>query len=204
MRKRRGTFVIALGLLLLVAAAGLTAYNLYQELAGGRQADAVMEELDTLMEDVPIHAVQAGPAAEYEAANDPANIKELDGRYYMGVISLPTLGLQLPVQQEWSYPNLRVSPCRMTGSPAAGDLVILAHNYRTHFGQLNQLEIGDEVSVTLLDGATYIYQVNAKEIVPPTAVESVTSGEWPLTLFTCTMGGRTRVVVRCDFANQGK
>jgi len=28
----------------------------------------------------------------------------------------------------------------------------------------------------------------------------VTGGEWPLTLFTCTLGGRTRMVLRCDWA----
>ena len=88
----------------------------------------------------------------------------------------------------------------MSGSPATEDLVILAHNYQAHFGSLNRLEEGDEVSVTLTDGTTYVYQVNVKEVVPPTAVESVTSGEWPLTLFTCTLGGKTRLVVRCDMA----
>ena len=88
----------------------------------------------------------------------------------------------------------------MSGSASTADLVILAHNYRAHFGSLNRLEVGDEVSVTLIDGTTYVYLVDAKEVVPPTAVESVTSGEWPLTLFTCTLGGKTRLVIRCDMA----
>lgn len=80
--------------------------------------------------------------------------------------------------------------------------MICAHNYQRHFGTLNLLEIDDEVSVTLFDGTTYIYRVDAKEIVEPTAVESVTSGEWPLTLFTCTLSGRTRQVIRCDLAEE--
>ena len=35
------------------------------------------------------------------------------------------------------------------------------------------------------------------ETLMPTAVEEMESGDWDLTLFTCTVGGRTRVAVRC-------
>ena len=198
MSKRRGTLWIVLGLLLLFSAAGLTAYNLNLDAMAGKKSDAVMEELVALLEDVPIRTITT--RAAMDACANAVEPLDLDGYRYMGLITFPTLELQLPVQHEWSYPNLQVSPCRMTGGPATEDLVILAHNYTRHFGPLNRLEIGDEVSVTLIDGTTYIYRVDAKEIVAPTAVKDVTSGEWPLTLFTCTLGGRTRLVIRCDTA----
>lgn len=198
MYKRRGTILILIGLLLLSGAMGLTLYNINLDYTAGEQSDAAMEELAEFLEDVPVKAVTSRAEAEY--ADGELEPLYLDGYQYMGLITLPTLNLQLPVQNEWSYPNLKVSPCRMAGSPTTGDLVIIAHNYQRHFGTLNLLEIDDEVSVTLIDGTTYIYRVDAKEIVPPTAVESVTSGEWPLTLFTCTLSGRTRQVIRCDLA----
>lgn len=198
MGKRRGTVFIALGLLLLMGAAGLTLYNMNQETEAGEESDVVMTELTGILDE----ATASRPPAELLPPEEEPEPVELDGRSYLGVITFPTLGLQLPVQTEWSYPNLRISPCRMSGSPTTDDLVILAHNYCTHFGNLKNLEAGDEVSVTLIDGATYVYSVDAKEIVPPTAVEDVTSGEWPLTLFTCTLGGRTRVVVHCDWAEE--
>lgn len=198
MNKRRGVIWIVLGLLLLSGAAGLTVYNFNLDATAGERSDVVMEELVRFLDDVPIRTVTPN-TMEYDLATEPEPL-DLDGYQYMGLITFPTLELQLPVQHNWSYPNLQVSPCRMTGSPMTEDLVILAHNYTRHFGPLNRLEIGDEVSVTLIDGTTYIYHVDAKEIVPPTAVEDVTSGEWPLTLFTCTLGGRTRLVIRCDTA----
>lgn len=198
MSKRRGVIWIVLGLLLLSGAAGLTVYNFNLDATAGERSDVVMEELVRFLDDVPIRTVTPN-TMEYDLATEPEPL-DLDGYQYMGLITFPTLELQLPVQHNWSYPNLQVSPCRMTGSPMTEDLVILAHNYTRHFGPLNRLEIGDEVSVTLIDGTTYIYHVDAKEIVPPTAVEDVTSGEWPLTLFTCTLGGRTRLVIRCDTA----
>jgi len=36
------------------------------------------------------------------------------------------------------------------------------------------------------------------ETLQPTAVEEMCSGDWDLTLFTCTLGGKFRVTVRCD------
>lgn len=205
MSKKRGSVWIAIGLLLLLGAAGLSLYNLHLDAEAGKQSDAVAIELVEVISEVPQKAPIRNPNADYAAdlmenAEEPEPVP-LDGRYYMGMVTFPTLGLQLPVQHEWSYPNLRVSPCRMTGGILTEDLVILAHNYRTHFGPLNRIGIGDEVSLMTPDGGVYVYKVSAKEIVEPTAVTSVTSGEWPLTLFTCTLGGQTRFVVRCDWAD---
>ena len=36
------------------------------------------------------------------------------------------------------------------------------------------------------------------ERLRPTAVKEMTSGDWDLTLFTCTVGGQSRVTVRCE------
>ena len=38
----------------------------------------------------------------------------------------------------------------------------------------------------------------AVDILDHTAVEDMISGEYDLTLFTCTYGGENRVTVRCD------
>ena len=36
------------------------------------------------------------------------------------------------------------------------------------------------------------------ETLKPRAIEEMDSGEWDLTLFTCTIGGSYRVTVRCE------
>lgn len=47
------------------------------------------------------------------------------------------------------------------------------------------------------DGICYQYEVAGLEELGGTAVEEMQAGDWELTLFTCTYGGRTRVTVRC-------
>ena len=118
----------------------------------------------------------------------------------MGTVSVPALELTLPVAAEWSYPQLRQTPCRYSGTAYAGNLVIAAHNYTRHFGRLKALSPGDEVVFTDVDGHVFRYQVAELETLAPTAVEDMTDSGWELTLFTCTIGGQARVAVRCRAA----
>lgn len=122
------------------------------------------------------------------------------GYDYIGWLTLPTLGLELPVMSEWSYARLKIAPCRYTGSAYSGDMVLAAHNFSSHFGRLSELSPGDEVLFTDVEGNVFRYEVADAEILQPTAVEEMTAGEWPLTLFTCTYGGRTRLTIRCAAA----
>lgn len=64
---------------------------------------------------------------------------EIDGYYYIGYISIPALGMELPVMSDWSYPQLNISPCRYAGSTKTDDLVIAGHNYTRHFGGIKNL-----------------------------------------------------------------
>ena len=106
------------------------------------------------------------------------------------------LGLSLPVMSEWSYPKLRVAPCRYWGSAYDDSLVILAHNYDRHFGRLQELAIGDPVQFIDADGVIYQYTVEKQEILEKPDVEKMVDSGYDLTLFTCTYGGRHRVTVR--------
>ena len=120
---------------------------------------------------------------------------------FAGVLSVPALGLELPVIDEWSYARLRITPCREFGTAAGGDLVIAGHNYRKHFGRLKELAAGDEVQFTDMDGTVYLYAVAAVETVQPEEVDKVVNGGHDLTLYTCTLGGKTRVTVWCDLVD---
>ena len=43
------------------------------------------------------------------------------------------------------------------------------------------------------------YQVEAIDVLEATAVEEMVAGDYPLTLFTCTYGGKNRLTVRCGW-----
>lgn len=125
-------------------------------------------------------------------------VVDIDGYGYIGYLSFPSLNMSLPVMDTWSYPQLKISPCRYSGSPFDNNLVIMAHNYERHFGNIDKLDIGDRITFTDMDGDSIYYEVLAIEVLMPTAVEEVTNGDYDLTLFTCTYSGKTRVTVRAN------
>lgn len=202
MRDKKGSLLIFLGLLLIVAALSLAAFNLWDGSRAAASAERVLLKLPP-----EIHGTPSGerPAAAEAVIPDyildPCRempTAEVEGRAYIGVLEIPALALELPVIGEWSYPALKVAPCRYAGSAYLDDLVIAAHNYTRHFGRLKELSEGDAVTFTDMDGNVFHYQVAVLETMVPTAVEEMTSGDYALTLFTCTVGGQSRIAIRCD------
>ena len=204
MKPKRGTAWINLGLLLLAAALFLAAYNRNESYQAQRQSDVVLEEMsEALAQTVPAQTVpgQTEPPELPEAMEEPLRempVRTIHGRDYIGVLTIPALNLELPVLSQWDYTNLRIAPCRYEGSVYNGSLILCAHNYSSHFGRLKSLREGDVVQFTDMDDNVYTYQVVGLETLSPTDVEGMESGDWDLTLFTCTVGGQSRVTVRLE------
>lgn len=98
---------------------------------------------------------------------------------------------------EWSNARFKTAPCRYTGSVDTNNIIIAAHNYKSHFGNLKQLQIGDEIVFVDTYGTYHRYSVKEITTLDGTAVTDMKAGEWDFTLFTCTKGGEQRVTVRC-------
>ena len=198
-RKKKGTWLMTGGLLLIAAALFLTCFNLWDERRATNSAGEALRELEAVRPEE-AEATEPGEAEIPAYLLDPGRempAVEVDGGRYIGVLEVPSLGLELPVMETWSYPNLRVAPCRYSGSAYQDDMIVAAHNYKTHFGQLKELRPGDEVRFTDTEGNVFRYAVAELETLGKFDVEEMTSGDWDLTLFTCTYGGQSRVTVRC-------
>jgi sortase A len=207
-----GTALIAVGLLLLLGAAGLAAYNLQEDQNAKTSADSVLQELTAelptqgTLPTQPDAGEETTPPVppELQIPNYLLNpnmdlpVRVIEEREYVGILTIPDLALELPVLKEWSEKGAKVAPCRDGGTPYLDDLVICAHNYKAHFGRLNTLKTGALVTFTDMDGNVFTYEVCAFEELQPNQVIPLRQSEWDLTLYTCTIGGRTRFVVRCE------
>jgi sortase A len=203
-RKKMGIACMILGAALVCAALALFLWNQREASQADQTAQQVLEQVKAEIPDgdgdepTQEKTSSVGSYNPTEPVDPTMTEVEIDGRMYIGYLSIPSLGLELPVQSQWSYPNLKISPCRYYGSTKTNDLVIAAHNYARHFGQLTQLGIGDLVYFTDMDGVVSTYQVEEINILAPTDVEEMTDGGYALTMFTCTYGGKSRVTVRCS------
>lgn len=188
MKNKIGIVFMGLGAALLSAALALFVWNWQEADRAAKSVETILPEIMEYME----------LAKDYPDPYDPEmRVVEFDGYGYIGYLSIPGLGLELPVMSEWDYPRLKIAPCRYAGSTKTDDLVIAAHNYERHFGMLSQLSEGDELYFQDMDGALTAYEVAEVVTLEPENVEEMTSGDYELTLFTCTYGGKSRVTVRC-------
>lgn len=203
MKRKRGLPFIVIGLLLIAAALSLSGYNIWDENRAAESVEQTMEAILPLIPEPPTPQPEnVNPSDVYipdyilnPKMDMPAvQVQEYD---YVGILSVPALGLRLPVMSDWSYPLLRVAPCRFSGTAYQDDLVIAAHNYREHFGALPNLRVGDEVTFTDMDGNVFRYTVGELEELAPGDTRQMISSDWDLSLFTCNLSGTLRFTVRC-------
>ena len=193
-RKRHNWIFVLLGVLCLAAALGLAIFNVYEDRQAGQHADMLLGELQKAVKEAPD---EEGDPAYIANPDMELPIVTYEGRDGVGILLIPSLGLELPVIDNFNYANLRWAPCRYVGTPYKNDLVICAHNYDRHFGRLDELNAGDDVIFIDLDGHVFTYKVGLIETVGGYEVEKMIDSEWDLSLFTCTYSGRARVTVRC-------
>lgn len=199
MRKSPGILCIVIGVVLLLAALGLYGYNRYEDAQAGAEAQVVVQDLEQKLEQTVSKAESTETSSDSEEMLSPElPVVMLDGYDYIGVISIPAIDIKLPVMSNWSYPKLKISPCREFGSSRTDDLVIAAHNYESHFGKLGSVSVGDNVIFTDMDGVENHYIVQKTDILQPTDVDAVEHSGYDLVLYTCTYGGKTRITVFCD------
>ena len=190
--KKRGRWWIILGILFLLTAISLACYNLWDEARAEETTSKVLMELESKIETDEIFQKMYEEFPEKEMP-----VVKAEEYSYIGILKIPSLGLELPVMEDWSYPKLKISPCRYDGSAYQNNLIISAHNYACHFGNLKSLPQGAYISFTDMDGNVFEYEVVEMEIIQPFGVNEMKDGDWDLTLFTCTYGGQSRVTIRC-------
>ena len=208
-KNRIGNILKGAGLILVTAAVLLLVYNLWDGHRARESEEAILAEY--LQENK-----KASESPDASDKEDEQNIpdyilnpdmdmpeytlKSLGDVACIGILEIPALNLELPVINSWSCSSVRLAPCRYSGSAYKGNLVIAAHNYQSHFGGLRTLPEGSEVFFTDAVGNRFSYYVAVTEALTPWSVDDMTSGEWPLTLFTCTLDSQNRVTVRCEYS----
>lgn len=179
-----------LGAALFFGALGLFLYNEVQAVRAEQLSADVLHEL----------VGQISEIHTENAENQPLEMTEvtIDGYNYIGYLLVPELELELPIMADWDYKRLKIAPCRYQGTVNGEDLVLMAHNYERHFGKLSELMEGSQVIFTDMDGFSTFYEVTAKDVLVPTAVNEVTDSDFDLVLFTCTYGGKSRITIYCN------
>lgn len=193
MKRKIAITLMSAGIILIGFAAVLLVYNNYENQKAQEYSGRLIH---SIKEDIASNELKDKITDPFD---EEMTVKEIDGYGYIGYLSIPALNLDLPVMSEWDYGRLKISPCRYYGSTKTDNLVVAAHNYRAHFGYLGNLKPGDTVVFTDIDAVTHNYKVDSVDLLMPTDVDKVKDAGDDLILYTCTYGGKKRIIVRCNY-----
>ena len=188
MRKWIGVICVLLGVVCLLCSVGFVTYNRWESENAAEVTESLLEDVQSLIDE---------KNAEQNDSQTKMSTVKVDGYECIGILSIPALGLELPVLTDWSYAKLKKAPCHYYGSYYEKDFVIAAHNYKSHFGRLSKLQAGDLVVFTSASGIVYYYEVVILETLPKNATKEMITSGFDLSLYTCTTGGASRITVRC-------
>ena len=194
--RKLGNALIVFGVILLVTATILVMYNIDHDGDIGKATGEIVSELS----DEIAGRENLLPKTEEEAIalrEQGMNSIIIDGREYIGYLTVPSQSLELPILSECNNANLKIAPCRYDGGALADNFVLAGHHYRSHFGKLTNLSVGDSIRITNVFGVVFEYKVVELQSLRPTAISSMKSSEYDLSLFTCNLAGNARFTVRC-------
>lgn len=202
MGKWIGIICVFLGVVCLLSSVGFVVYNRWEV----ENAEAVSQDLLADVQNIIDKKATGADDTEFlpddtkKVPTEMATVK-VDGYDCIGILSVPVLNLELPVLTDWSYAKLKKAPCHYYGNYYEKDFVIAAHNYKSHFGRLSQLQAGDLVIFTDVNGKEHCYEVVLLETLPKEATQEMIASGFALSLYTCTPGGASRVTVRCNLVS---
>lgn len=202
LKRRIGSAFVVIGVVLILSALLLFLYNEKESEQAGQSAGSALAAMQDAIQNnkTPEGEEDSTEATAEETIPEPTalTVVEIDGYNYVGYISIPAFELELPIMDTWSEDRLRVAPCLQYGSPLTDDAVIAGHNYKHHFLPLHSIETGETVTFTDMTGYVIEYTVTEVKTLDPRSVYEVINSEHDLILYTCTIGGQSRVTVFCD------
>lgn len=138
------------------------------------------------------------PLYDYQKVKGYNDILNISGNGIMGYITIPKLGVEIPLYHGVSVEVLNIACGHLEGSslPVGGESthsVLSAHRGLPHaklFTELDKLEVGDTFQITILNH-TFTYQVDQIKVVKPEDSSDIriVEGEDLCTLLTCTPYG---------------
>lgn len=204
-----------LGIFLIVAGVSLIGITIWMKYDTYKQQQAVLESFKNLTFDVPEGENPNGEATfeeEIDSNNkvEGSEIKEnkkpekaqLEEGNGIGILNIPKIDLEIGIIEGVRYEDIKYVVGHFPGAPMPGEKgnFAIAGHRQSYFGEafkdIDKLENGDKVNVTY-NGKEYTYEVTDMYEVTPSQTEALEpTKDATMTLVTCTMDAKNRVIVK--------
>ena len=180
---------IALGICMLVGAAGTLALWQWNIDSSKKQSAAYVNALRTLISE-PQDAVLE------ERRDNTMSVLSVDGTDFVGIIEMPRYGSVLPVAEDWGK-NYKY-PCRFNGSIYNRTMQIGATTQSGQYDFYRELSVGDSVVYTDMEGNRYSLEITSLYYSKHADQSALQRKDSSLVLFIKNVYSFEYLIVFCD------
>lgn len=180
------------GLLLIIIGIVIIVNVVYKKIVTSQKQNEILEVFESQLVDAKNNK---------EDENEPVKIEAINGHMPVAIIEIPSIKLKQPVVEGITEDVIKYFLGKFPESSMPGEVgnfAVAGHrvsDFTDAFINLYKVKTGDEVIVTTVDGR-YTYEVDNSFIVDPDQVEVLEKADYEkITLITCTIGSKRRVIV---------
>ena len=180
------------GLLLIIIGIVIIVNVVYKKIVTSQKQNEILEVFESQLVDAKNNK---------EDENEPVKIEAINGHMPVAIIEIPSIKLKQPVVEGITEDVIKYFLGKFPESSMPGEVgnfAVAGHrvsDFTDAFINLYKVKTGDEVIVTTVDGR-YTNEVDKSFKVDPDQVEVLEKADYEkITLITCTIGSKRRVIV---------
>lgn len=185
-----GKFRRVFGIVLILIGVGIIANVVYKKIVTSNKQNELIEAFESQIAD-----------SKNEESSEPVSLEAINGYTPIAIMEIPSIKLKQPVVDGITEDVIKYFLGRFPNSAMPGEVgnfAVAGHrvsDFTDAFINLYKVKVGDKVIVTTKDGV-YTYEVDSSFIVDPDQVEVLDESDYEkITLITCTIGSKRRVIV---------
>lgn len=185
-----GKFRRVFGIVLILIGVGIIANVIYKKIVTSNKQNELIEAFESQIAD-----------SKNEESSEPVSLEAINGYTPIAIMEIPSIKLKQPVVDGITEDVIKYFIGRFPNSAMPGEVgnfAVAGHrvsDFTDAFINLYKVKVGDKVIVTTKDGV-YTYEVDSSFIVDPDQVEVLDESDYEkITLITCTIGSKRRVIV---------
>lgn len=189
-----------LGLLFLIIGLGMIAFAFYARWDTKQANEKAIQDFEKQLTEIQTKkpSKKEIPKKEKSKEEEDEIILTNDS---IGILSIPKIDLKVIIKEGTDLRTLRYAVGHFSETPypwEKGNFAIAGHRQYTYgefFNRVDEIEIGDTVSVQTFHG-TFEYSITNIQVIEPTQVEVIQNrDEDCMTIITCIKGGAKRIAL---------
>ena len=189
--RKSSKILFVLGILLILGSLVIVAAYWLQAQRAQANAAKMLAQINAVLPPKSVGTMDA-----YSSMEMP--VLQIDNQDFIAIVDIPAFGIMLPVYSTWDAGKATSCPCRFSGTVYDGTLIIGGTDQKGQFDCFDQIQHGNTVTVTDMNGAEFSYTVSRIDRTKSAEADILIDEMFDLTLFVRDAYSLEYMIVRCS------